>query len=417
MRNHLIYSLLMFPSLVITFMAFLMRIFNLATPKGLVFDEIYYVDGARDYLKYGVEVTKGAPEFVVHPPVGKWLIAAGIKIFGNHEFGWRIAVAIAGTFTVYLTARIAQRIFHENKWATLAALLMALDGLNLVMSRTALLDIFLTLFILLSVNSWLKGQYLRFAIYLGLAMGSKWSALYFVIAFLILEFVLNRNLIRTIKVGLISGSVYIASWFGWFNSSLGWDRNSKSNPIASLIYYHKEMLNFHTGLTEKHSYQANPWNWIVMGRPTSFYYQSPSGCSSKSCAQEVLALGTPILWWVGAIALLFLIGVNIHNFAMRDFDIASLLPFIGILAGYLPWFFFQKRTVFTFYAIAFQPFIILAIVLLAKIAYEYDERLKYVIAIVVFVIALNFVYFYPIFTGQVTTYNEWFSRMWWNSWI
>ena len=417
MRNHLIYSLLMFPSLVITFMAFLMRIFNLATPKGLVFDEIYYVDGARDYLKYGVEVTKGAPEFVVHPPVGKWLIAAGIKVFGNHEFGWRIAVAIAGTITVYLTARIAKRIFHENKWATLAALLMALDGLNLVMSRTALLDIFLTLFILLSVNSWLKGQYLRFAIYLGLAMGSKWSALYFVIAFLILEFVLNRNLIRTIKVGLISGSVYIASWFGWFNSSLGWDRNSKSNPNASLFYYHKEMLGFHTGLTEKHSYQANPWNWIVMGRPTSFYYQSPSGCSSKSCAQEVLALGTPILWWIGAIALLFLIGVNIHNFAMRDFDIASLLPFIGILAGYLPWFFFQKRTVFTFYAIAFQPFIILAIVLLAKLAYEYDERLKYVIAIVVFVIAVNFAYFYPVFTGQLTTYNEWFSRMWWNSWI
>lgn len=154
-----------------------------------------------------------------------------------------------------------------------------------------------------------------------------------------------------------------------------------------------------------------------MGRPTSFYYQSPSGCGSKSCAQEVLALGTPILWWIGAIALLFLIGVNIHNFAMREFEIASLLPFIGIIAGYLPWFFFQKRTVFTFYAIAFQPFIILAIVLLAKLAYEYDAKLKFVIAAVVFVIAVNFAYFYPVFTGQITTYNEWFSRMWWNSWI
>jgi dolichyl-phosphate-mannose-protein mannosyltransferase len=102
---------------------------------------------------------------------------------------------------------------------------------------------------------------------------------------------------------------------------------------------------------------------------------------------------------------------------MREFDIASLLPFIGIIAGYLPWFFFQKRTVFTFYAIAFQPFVILAIVLLAKLAYEYDARLKFVIAAVVFVIAVNFVYFYPVFTGQITTYNEWFTRMWWNSWI
>ena len=407
----------MFPALVISFLAFLLRIFNLSKPKGLVFDEIYYVDGARDYLKFGVEVTKGAPEFIVHPPVGKWLIAIGIKLFGNHEFGWRIAVAVAGTLTVYLTARIAQRIFHENKWATLAALLMALDGLNLVMSRTALLDIFLTLFVLLAVNAWLKGKYLNFAIYLGLAMGSKWSAIYFVAVLLFLELIVNRNLIRVIKVGITSGAIYILTWFGWFSSSLGWDRDSKSNPLSSLIYYHKEMLGFHTGLTEKHSYQANPWSWLVMGRPTSFFYESPKGCGTKNCAQEVLAIGTPILWWLGAIAIVFLIGVNLHNLAMREFDLASLIPFLGILAGYLPWFFFQKRTVFTFYAVVFAPFLILAIVLLAKLAYEYDEKLKYVITIVVIAIALNFLYFYPVFTGAITTYDAWYARMWWSSWI
>ena len=401
----------------LTLIAFLIRVFHLGTPKGLVFDEIYYVDGARDYLKYGVEVTKGAPEFIVHPPVGKWLIAAGIKLFGDHEFGWRIAVAIAGTITIYLTARIAQRIFHENKWANLAALLMVIDGLNLVMSRTALLDIFLTLFVLLSVNAWLKGKYLNFAIYLGLAMGCKWSALYFIIAFLALELILNRNLIRVIRVGVTSIGIYLLTWFGWFTSTLGWDRDSRSNPISSLIYYHKEMLGFHTGLTEKHAYQANPWSWLIMGRPTSFFYESPKGCGSKSCAQEVLAIGTPLLWWLGALAVVFLIGVNLHNFAMRDFDLSSLIPFLGIAAGYLPWFFFQKRTVFTFYAIVFEPFLILAIVLLAKLAYEYDERLKYLIGLIVIAIAINFVYFLPIFTGQITTYDAWFARMWWSSWI
>ena len=407
----------MFPALAITFVAFLLRVFNLSIPKGLVFDELYYVDGARDYLKYGVELTDGQSEFVVHPPVGKWLIASGIKIFGDNEFGWRIAAAIAGTLTVYLTAKIAQRIFHENKWATLAAILMALDGLNLVMSRTALLDIFLTLFILLSVNAWLKGNYLAFAVYLGLAMGSKWSALYFIVAFLIIELVLNKNLIRVLRVGATSVFIYLISWVGWFSSDNGWDRNSKSNPIASLINYHREMLNFHTGLTEDHSYQANPWSWIVMGRPTSFFYEAPKGCGAKSCAQEVLAIGTPILWWLGAIALLFLIGANFHNFAMRELDLGVLIPFIGIVAGYLPWFFFQERTVFTFYAIVFQPFLILAIVLLAKVAYEYNQRLKYVIALFLIVIAINFIYFLPIFTGQITTYDAWFARMWWNSWI
>ncbi len=407
----------MFPALAITFVAFLVRVFNLSTPKGLVFDELYYVDGARDYLKYGVELTDGKSEFVVHPPVGKWLIASGIRIFGDNEFGWRIAAVIAGTLTVYLTAKIAQRIFHENKWATLAAILMALDGLNLVMSRTALLDIFLTLFILLSVNAWLKGNYLAFAIYLGLAMGSKWSALYFIVAFLIIELILNKNLLRVLRVGATSVFIYLISWVGWFSSDNGWDRNSKSNPFASLINYHREMLNFHTGLTENHSYQANPWSWIVMGRPTSFFYEAPKGCGAKSCAQEVLAIGTPILWWLGAIALLFLIGANLHNFAMRELDLGVLIPFIGIVAGYLPWFFFQERTVFTFYAIVFQPFLILAIVLLAKVAYEYNQRFKYLIALFVIVIAINFIYFLPIFTGRITTYDAWFARMWWNSWI
>lgn len=407
----------MFPTLAITFVAFVLRIFNLGIPKGLVFDEVYYVDGARDYLKYGVELTDGNPEFVVHPPVGKWLIAIGIRLFGDNEFGWRIAVAVAGTLTVYLTARIAQRIFQDQKWATLAAILMALDGLNLVMSRTALLDIFLTLFVLLSVNAWLKGNYLSFAIYLGLAMGSKWSALYFVAVLLILELVLNRNLIRVVKVGLTSAIIYICSWIGWFNSTNGWDRNSKSNPISSLINYHREMLGFHTGLTENHSYQANPWSWIVMGRPTSFFYESPKGCGTDSCAQEVLAIGTPILWWIGTAALLFLIGANLHHFAMRELDLGVLIPFIGILAGYLPWFFFQERTVFTFYAIVFQPFLILAIVLLAKVAYEYHPKLKYLIAGAVVLIALNFIYFYPVFTGVITTYDAWFDRMWWSSWI
>lgn len=407
----------MFPTLVITFLAFLMRVLNLGTPKGLVFDEIYYVDGARDYLKYGVELTKGAPEFVVHPPVGKWLIAIGIKLFGNHEFGWRIAVAIAGTLTVYFTARIALKIFHETKWATLTALLVTLDGLNLVMSRTALLDIFLTLFILLAVNAWLSGKYLSFAIYLGLAMGSKWNALYFIIAFLLLELVVNQKLIRVIKIGITSSMIYLLTWIGWFASTNGWDRSAKSNPLLSLIYYHKEMLGFHTGLTEKHSYQANPWSWIVMGRPTSFFYQAPKGCGAKDCAQEVLAIGTPILWWVGLFALLFLIGVNLHNFAMRNLELGSLIPFIGIIAGYLPWFFFQKRTVFTFYSIVFEPFLILAIVLLAKTAYEYDTRFKYLIGATLLIIAMTFIYFYPVFTGSITTYKDWYSRMWWSSWI
>ena len=55
--------------------ALFLRLFRLSTPGKLIFDEIYYVDGARDYLDFGVEVSADKPEFIVHPPIGKWVIA------------------------------------------------------------------------------------------------------------------------------------------------------------------------------------------------------------------------------------------------------------------------------------------------------------------------------------------------------
>jgi dolichyl-phosphate-mannose--protein O-mannosyl transferase len=57
---------------IIAIASFVLRLFNLGSPKGFIFDELYYVDGARDLLNFGVEVTGADPEFIVHPPVGKW---------------------------------------------------------------------------------------------------------------------------------------------------------------------------------------------------------------------------------------------------------------------------------------------------------------------------------------------------------
>jgi hypothetical protein len=89
-------------------------------------------------------------------------------------------------------------------------------------------------------------------------------------------------------------------------------------------------------------------------------------------------------------------------------------------AGYLPWFFFQQRTVFTFYAVIFEPFMILAIVYCAKMLL--DSALKAgvtqgFLAAFVVIIFLNFIYFLPLFTGEVITYDEWLHRMWMSSWI
>jgi dolichyl-phosphate-mannose--protein O-mannosyl transferase len=415
----------------IALFALVLRLLNLGTPKGFIFDEVYYVDGARDYLKYGVEVTGADPEFVVHPPVGKWLIALGIKIFGDSEFGWRFMGALLGSVMVILIALIAQRLFRNPFLTICASALIAMDGLALVHSRTALLDIYLSFFILLATYFFVMRWHWWAGLALGLAVATKWSGLYFLALFAAIAvyraFTLHtgRELIKpTLKTfaqyAVLPVSVYLTSWSGWFLTNRGWARDYSSNVITSFVHYHSQMLGFHTGLVEKHSYQANPWSWIVMGRPTSFYYQSPKDCGADKCAQEVLALGTPFLWWLGAIALAVVIGFWIKSFAQRRYEPSLNIIVAGITAGYLPWFFFQERTVFSFYAIVFEPFLVLAIIYCAYVAllhYKNSRNTYIFIGFIGFAIFANFIYFLPLFTGDVITYEAWQARMWLPSWI
>ena len=411
--------------------AFFLRVINLGTPKGFVFDEVYYVDGARDFLTYGVEVAGSKPEFVVHPPIGKWCIALGIKIFGDSEFGWRIAAAIAGTLIILIAARLAHELFYSPFLTAITAALMAFDGLLLVHSRTALLDLFLTLFILTAAYFWFRQQYWYSGIFFGLALATKWSALYFIALFALVT--LYRLLkvtpvkeslrtlgVRVLQFALLPLGIYFTSWAGWLLSDRGWNRDYASNPLSSLFYYHKQMLDFHTSLVEKHSYQANPWGWLIMKRPTSFFYESPQGCGSKSCSQEVLALGTPVLWWSATIALLFLIGLWAWQFYHRNIDKKLTFILLGVVAGYLPWFFFQKRTTFSFYAVVFEPFLVLAIIYCAKLFIDKSKNpanAQVIILGFVAVVFLNFVYFLPLYLGEVITYDQWQMRMWFVSWI
>lgn len=160
--------------LVVSILVFLTRVVRLDAIKTLVFDETYYVKDAYGLINRGYEVqwpkdydstfltgsfkTPLEGAFVVHPTVGKWLIGLGIKLFGNQPFGWRIAVCIAGAVAVYLVGRIVWELFGNARMATLASVLMGLDGVQIALSRTAILDIILEMFILLGVLCVVRDQ-------------------------------------------------------------------------------------------------------------------------------------------------------------------------------------------------------------------------------------------------------------------
>src|SRR6266568_3103966 len=151
-------------------LAFL-RFDRLRVPRALIFDETYYAKDAWSILNHGVELTlvnnansiiqaghtnifapcngtSACGEYVVQPEVGKLLIAVGEWLFGLNSFGWRFASAVFGSLAILLICRIARRMTRSTLLGCLAGLLMSLDGLEFVLSRTGILDIFLMFFVL-----------------------------------------------------------------------------------------------------------------------------------------------------------------------------------------------------------------------------------------------------------------------------
>lgn len=291
-------------------------------------------------------------------------------------------------------------------------------------------------------------------VFLGLASAVKWNGLYFLAFFMILTLlwdvgarrlagsrrpygaVLRRDFVTSVLSLLpVAVVTYLVTWTGWFATDDGYGRHWADGrggtwswipaPLRSLWHYEHAVYQFNVGLHTPHPYQSNPWSWLVLGRPTSFYYQSPKlgqdGCSAaEGCSRAILALGTPALWWAGCFALAYLL----YRWALRrDWRAGAVL--CAVAAYYLPWFNYQNRTIFTFYAVAFVPYLCLAVAmamgaLLGKPGGT-DERRRVWGTVAVGTLGLlivwNFIYFFPIYTGQTIPYSSWHARMWLDSWI
>ncbi len=146
----------------VTALAAFLRFVHLQQPPTFVFDEVYYPKAACILVGWSDETCriesndekywrqqKWDVGSWVHPPLGKWEIALGIKAFGMDPWGWRFTSALAGTLVVLFTAVIAQLLFGKPVWTFVAGLLIATEHLNVVMSRTALLDVHLELWVVL----------------------------------------------------------------------------------------------------------------------------------------------------------------------------------------------------------------------------------------------------------------------------
>jgi dolichyl-phosphate-mannose-protein mannosyltransferase len=378
---------------------------------------------------------------------------------------------------VLIVVRVAQRMFGSVVLAAAAGLLMSLDGMHFVLSRSALLDIFVMLFVfagfacllldrdqqrrrwLAALESgvdpdargwiWLGVPWWRLAagVMAGCACAVKWSGIWYVLAFVLLVFLWEGGTRRTVgvrhpwlqalAVTAVSGAAYVAlafvtylaAWTGWFVTDTGWDRHwlakhGQAEPpvigaLVNLWHYHVEAYDFHTHLTEKHTYQSWPWQWLLLGRPVAFYYSGDVACGAPQCSSEVLLLGTPVLWWFSTLALIW---SAVCWVGKRDWRYGIVV--VGALVTWLPWLRWDDRPIFSYYAIVIEPFLILgAVLLLGEILGRAPAgSLRRTVgataagAIVVAVI-VNFAWFWPIYTDALLTHASWLDRIWFQRWI
>jgi len=492
--------------LLVTLVAGVLRFWDLSRPKAFMFDETYYAKDAWSLLHFGVEqdyikaAEKGDPDpanvkilagnldnlwtgdasYVVHPPGGKWVIALGEQMFGMTPFGWRFMVALTGTLAVLIVARTGRRLFRSTLLGCTAGLLLTLDGMAFVHSRTALLDPLVMFWALVAfaalvldrdrarerlADQLAAAQTGRFGpglglrplrlvagLALGMACATKWSGLWFVVGFGLMTVLWDMGARRAAGVRrpwigalvrdagpafasivLVAFVVYLASWTGWF---LGgddayyryWARDNPGPPLVpdalwSLWHYHHEAWNFHTGLETYHPYRSNPWGWLVLARPVSYFYEGPTmgqdGCTVDQCSQAVTALGTPAIWWASCLALPVLLFLWAGR---RDWRAGAIL--CGVAAGYLPWFLYQHRTIYSFYSVAFVPYLCLALAMcLGLVLGRRDAsplRRQWGAAIAgcyLLLVVANFAWLLPVLSAEVIPYADWARRMWWRSWI
>lgn len=468
------------------------RLWNLAFPQKLVFDETYYVKDALSLSQEGHEKNwpEGAntifesgdvftyltdPAFVVHPPFGKWLIASGMWLFGpDNALGWRISTAMLGIATVALLMVVAYKLFNSTKLALAAGFLLAIDGMAITMSRTALLDAPLTFFLLLgflfflidnkqsrlrigyaiqdgrSTLLWFRPWLLLAGVALGAASAIKWSGLYLLAAIglyvvfselLLRKYsgennwarsgVLAQGAISFLNLVPIALATYVSSWLGWINSSGGYSRNwAEDNSLPgifgslpswaqSLWNYHEVIYKFHVNLSQDHSYQSHPITWLLGLRPTAFFYETyrsgQMGCEAETCSVAITALGNPLIWFFATAALLYLA----YRY-LRTSERVIGLVLLGVAALYLPWLLIPERTVFQFYSISFLPWMILGLVLVMQILYRAIGNTAVAKGVVIgfFVLAtLVSIFFLSINIGIMLPFEQWQLRMWLPSWI
>jgi dolichyl-phosphate-mannose-protein mannosyltransferase len=417
--------------------ALLLYLPRLDIPGSYMYDEAYHAFTAGEYLTGNADAflwSTPAPHAGVgytwnHPPVGLLLIAAGMAALGDTPRGWRISSAVFGALGILMAYLLALSITRDREIAQLTAALLLVDGLYFVQSRTSMLDIFGTVFMmgaliclyayLVSPPERARRALLGTGLFVGLALATKWNAAYpaaligLVAVCRLVDLrrpsravppvgstasgTLREQLVwMTVGLVVLPVLVYLVAYIPFFATGHDW---------GQFVELQRQIFHYHTTLKATHGYQSHWWQWPLVLRPV-WYHVGYSGAGTAN----IYAQGNPLLYWAFIPAVLWL--------ALRWWKAGHpgmVILLIGFFGQWLPWG-LVPRAAFMYHFLPAVPFGALAVAAAVVYCWRSGLRGQLIAAAYVLAVALSFVYFYPLYAAVPLAKPALESRMWLDSW-
>ena len=437
--------LLITGSLLIFLASLALRLWDLDRFSYPVFDEVHFPKFAEGYLL-------GNPPNDGHPPLGKYLIALGILLFGHNETGYRIASITIGACIPLLAIGLVYRLTARMGLAILAGLLTFTDGLLLVESRYGLLNVFLVavglasqIFLLAGLERQSKGRWLMLSLagmMMGFCAGVKWNgAGFWLMTWILIAIALiSRSMLAqkfipkiTAKLGVLANLgtlpwyqylvcfivfpaiAYVGQWTPhvimvlktFAPNATGWQwlqAFGKHLIVSNQYIYQWNTSASSVGSAEHpiHPYCSSALSWPLSMRPVGYYFHT-----NGDIWQDVHALGNPILWWSSTLAI-----IAIACWGIVKIRSEFIYLTVGYAANYLPWL-AVKRCLFIYHYMSSSVFSFIALAVIVSFLYQKKQIWGKLVAVLLVTSIMSAqIFFMPIWLGLPLSPQAFYQRIW-----
>ena len=269
-----------------------LRVYHVAEPPGLAWDEHHFVTNAQNYLHHKADWND-------HPPLGKLFITQCIFWFGDNSLSWRLPSLVSGLLNVVLVGFLGTTLFKSWRAGLVSAAFLAGDGFFIAYSRTALLDGVLTTFMLATAAVAVRAKsvwHIALAsVLLGLGCSVKFSVIVMLVPIVLVSLVMARAPRWSVLALVLAPiSYYLVYARGLVLQHKPWTVSDVYDASRALYVHHAKL----TDMT--HPFVSYWYTWLVPSKPIPMRFSQVEGV-----VRTMTTMGNPLLWWAVSASVLW----------------------------------------------------------------------------------------------------------------